>query len=82
LLREVANTVVSHDEQFKVVRSEIATLNLGLETLRKEVRSDVASLRQTVTEYHASVPGHGILISELEIRVRRIEEHLHLPPAT
>ncbi len=38
-------------------------------------------LRQTLIEYHASVLGHGILISELEDRVRRIERHLSLPPA-
>jgi hypothetical protein len=34
----------------------------------------------TLTQYHSSVLGHGILISELERRVLRIEEHLHLPP--
>jgi len=45
-----------------------------------EVRSDVADLRHTLTQYHASVLGHGILISDLERRVLRIEEHLHLPP--
>jgi hypothetical protein len=33
-----------------------------------------------LTQYHASVMGHGILFSELEHRVRRIEEHLNLPP--
>ena len=45
-----------------------------------EVRSDIADLRHTLTQYHASVLGHGILISELERRVLRIEDHLHLPP--
>jgi ABC-type transporter Mla subunit MlaD len=39
------------------------------------------TLRQTLTEYHSSVIGHGILISHLEDRVRRIEHHLNLPPA-
>jgi uncharacterized coiled-coil protein SlyX len=39
-----------------------------------------ATLRQTLTEYHASVMGHGILISQLEDRVRRIEQHLDLSP--
>jgi hypothetical protein len=34
-----------------------------------------------VIVYHASVIGHGILISELDRRLRRIEDHLHLPPA-
>jgi hypothetical protein len=79
LLREVANTVVSHDERFKELRAEMATLRGDVDGLRKEVRSDIASLRQTVTEYHASVLGHGILISELERRVLRIEDHLNLP---
>ena len=40
-----------------------------------------ATLRQTLTQYHASVMGHDILFSELEHRVRRIEEHLNLPPS-
>lgn len=44
------------------------------------VKADVASLRQTLTEYHASVLGHGVMISSLEDRVRRIERHLNLPP--
>lgn len=45
-----------------------------------EVKHDVVSLRQTLTEYHASVLGHGVMISDLEDRVRRIERHLNLPP--
>jgi hypothetical protein len=35
-----------------------------------------------MTEYHASVLGHRILISELEGRIRRIEDHQDLPPTT
>jgi signal transduction histidine kinase len=42
-------------------------------------RADLAELRQTVTHYHSSVVGHGILISDLEARVRRVEKHLDLP---
>jgi hypothetical protein len=79
LLREVANTVVSHDERLKDPRAEMAALRTDVDGLRKEVRSDNASLRQTSTEYHASVLGHGILISELQRRVLRIEDHLNLP---
>ena len=44
------------------------------------MRSHIGGLRQQVTEYHSSVLGHGILISELDQRVRRLEEHLGLPP--
>jgi len=36
------------------------------------------TLRQTVVEYHSPVIGHGIPISKLEHRVRRIEAHLNL----
>ena len=46
-----------------------------------DLSADVGGLRQQVTEYHASVLGHGVLISELDQRVRRIERHLNLPPA-
>jgi ABC-type transporter Mla subunit MlaD len=41
----------------------------------------LASLRETVTHYHSTVVGHGILYSEIEERVRRIERHLKLEPA-
>ena len=47
-----------------------------------DLESGQASLRQEVAQYHASVMGHGILISELDQRVRRIEEHLNLPHTT
>ena len=46
-----------------------------------DLSADLAGLRETLTHYHASVLGHGVLISELEERVRRIERHLHLEPA-
>jgi hypothetical protein len=41
----------------------------------------LADLRTAVTNYHSTVLGHGILISELDERVRRIERHLKLEPA-
>ncbi|HEY3910346.1 MAG TPA: hypothetical protein VGM07_10685 [Stellaceae bacterium] len=47
-----------------------------------ELTTDVAGLRETLTHYHATVLGHGILYSELDERVRRIERHLRLDPAT
>ena len=46
-----------------------------------DLTHDVHSMREALTSYHASVLGHGILISELDARVRRIEHHLDLPPA-
>ncbi len=35
---------------------------------------EIARLRADVAAYHASVVGHGILISELDERLRRIEQ--------
>jgi transcriptional regulator of aromatic amino acid metabolism len=46
-----------------------------------DLTGQVKSLPEPVTSYHASVLGHGILLSELNARVRRIEHHLNLPPA-
>jgi chromosome segregation ATPase len=48
-------------------------------TTRKELREQIVGLRRAVVEYHTSVIGHGVLISELEARMRRVEQHLNLP---
>jgi signal transduction histidine kinase len=65
------------------LRSEISSLRADVAadvaTIRKEVSEQVAGLRRAVVEYHSSVIGHGVLISELEARVRRVEQHLNLP---
>ena len=42
-------------------------------------KDDLARLRQTVVEYHSAVIGHGVLISELDDRLRRVEQHIGLP---
>jgi hypothetical protein len=46
-----------------------------------DLAAGLASLPDAVTHYHSSVLGHGMLISELDERVRRIERHLKLVPA-
>jgi ABC-type transporter Mla subunit MlaD len=46
-----------------------------------DLAAGLASLRDAVTHYHSSVLGHGLLISELDEQVRRIERHLKLAPA-
>jgi uncharacterized protein involved in exopolysaccharide biosynthesis len=65
------------------LRSEIGSLRADvaadIATIRKELGEQVAGLRRAVVEYHSSVIGHGVLISELEARVRRVEQHLDLP---
>ena len=71
-------------------RSEVAEVKSDMHTLRADVAADILSarkelseqivgLRRAVIEYHTSVIGHGVLISELEARMRRVEQHLNLP---
>ena len=66
------------------VRSEMISLRADvasdLAMLRRDMGHQIAGLRQAVTQYHSSVIGHGFLISDLEARVRRVEQHLELPP--
>lgn len=65
------------------VRSEMQSLRADVASdllvARKETSDQIAGLRRAVIEYHSSVIGHGVLISELEARVRRVEQHLNLP---
>lgn len=54
-----------------------AELRSEMHALRGE---QVVGLRRTVVEDHTSVIGHGIIISGLEARLRRVEQHLDQPP--
>lgn len=75
------------NEIIGVVNDHTAKLNELAEIVNRHDRklddltTDIAGLREAVTHYHATVLGHGILYSELDERVRRIERHLKLGPA-
>ena len=60
----------------KSLRADVAA---DLLKMQKETREQIAGLRRAVVEYHSTVVGHGMLISDLDERVRRIEQHLDLP---
>jgi hypothetical protein len=77
LLTEVAGSVAGHDAKLDDIAAHLADHDRKLDDLT----AGLASLREAVTHYHSSVIGHGILISELDERVRRIERHLKLEPA-
>jgi predicted nucleic acid-binding Zn-ribbon protein len=69
------------------VRSETAGVRSEMKSLRADVTSEiermserVAHLNRAVIEYHSSAVGHGILISEFEDRLRRVEQQLKIPP--
>ncbi len=59
------------------LRADVAS---DLIATRKELSEQVVGLRRAVVEYHSAVIGHGVIISELEARVRRLEQRLDLPP--
>lgn len=89
--REIRGILNEHspvlNEHSRVLNEHTRVLNEHTLTLHdhdrrfNDLTSEVHSLPEAVTSYHASVLGHGILISELDARVRRIEHHLDLPPA-
>jgi hypothetical protein len=58
------------------LRADVASDML---TMQKDTREQIVGLRRAVIEYHSAVVGHGVIISELEERVRRLEQHLNLP---
>ena len=65
------------DSKLNSLRADVAS---DLVLLRKDLSEQIVGLRRAVVEYHSTTVGHGILISELEARVRRVGQHLNLPP--
>ena len=62
------------------VASDFIDVRREIAGVRKDLGEQIVGLRRAVIEYHTSVVGHGVLISELEARLRRVEQHLDLPP--
>ena len=61
------------------VASDLLEVRKEIAGLRKETREQIVGVRRALIEYHSAVVGHGMLISDLEERVRRLEQHLDLP---
>lgn len=58
--------------------SDLMSLDAKIDATRKDLSEQIVGLRRAVIEYHTSAIGHGVLISELEARLRRVEQHLNL----
>jgi ATP-dependent Clp protease ATP-binding subunit ClpA len=85
---EIAELRSEMRAEFSNVRSELRS---ELRSLRADVASDmmdlekrlevqIAGLRRAVMEYHSSAIGHGVLITELDERLRRVEQRLDIAP--
>ena len=80
LLTEVAQRVAEHGRRFDQLTHRVDQLAAEIARLRTEFAADIAGLRQTIADYHHSVVGHGMLLSGLEGRMLRVEQHLRFEP--
>ena len=74
LLREMRGEIQN-------VRVDVRSLDAKIDATRRDLSDQIVGLRRAVIDYHTSTIGHGVLISELEARLRRVEKHLGLESA-
>ena len=79
-IRQIRADFATKSDLSSEIRSLRADVASDLLSTRKELSEQIVGLRRAVIEYHTSVIGHGVLISELEARLRRVEQHIGLPP--
>jgi hypothetical protein len=76
------NTKMATKDDIADVGSEVHSLRADVASdmlsLEKRLGDRIATLNRAVMEYHSSAIGHGMLYSEIDERVRRIEQHLQL----
>ena len=83
LLRGIRGDVAKVDVKVDDLKSELHSLRADVASdmlrMEKDTRDQIVGLRRAVVEYHSTAIGHGLIISELEARMRRVEQHLNLP---
>lgn len=70
-MRDVMVTKAELRSEINSLRADVASDIMNLD---KRLGDQIVGLRRSVMEYHSSVIGHGVLLTELEERVRRLEE--------
>jgi hypothetical protein len=76
-LADVKNDIADVRSDVKSLAADVAT---DLMTVEKRLSDRINHLNRAVMEYHSSAVGHGVLFSEIDERLRRVEQHLKLPP--
>ena len=83
LLQDVAQRVVAIerrlDEHTLKLNELIAAVNQHSQQI-DDLSAGLRELRTSVDQYHGAVLGHGIDLTRLGERVKRIEDHLELGP--
>ena len=88
LLRDIREDMVTKKD-IAEVKNDIADVRSGVNSLRADVASDliliekrlsdrISHVNNAVVQYHSTTVGHGVLIGELDERLRRVEQHLKL----
>jgi hypothetical protein len=79
LKTEMKADIAEMKADMRSLRADVAADFVSMQAENKATRDQIVGLRRAIVEYHSAVIGHGVLISELEARVRRVEQHLNLP---
>lgn len=77
LKSELKNDIADVRSEVKSLRADVASDLINVE---QRLGERISHLNRAVMEYHSSAVGHGVLISEFEERLRRVEQHLKLSP--
>jgi hypothetical protein len=68
------------DHRTVELKADIHTLRGGVAAdLLKDTREQITGLRRAIVDYHSTAIGQGAHISQLQVRMRRVEQHLNLP---
>lgn len=60
------------------LRSEMRDVASDLLVTRKELSEQIVGLRRAMIDYHTTIVGHANRTTDLEARLRRVEQHLNL----
>jgi hypothetical protein len=87
-IRDMHDAMATKDDLAKLrseLRSELHSLGAVVASdmldMEKRMNDQFVTLRRSVMEYHSTAVGHGLLYSELEERVRKIEQRLAMGPS-
>ena len=75
-LSEQAHALAQFRKEVAVKFQNVAAQFANVDAQFRNVNAELRDMRQAVNAYHGSVLGHGILVSELESKVGRIEDRL------
>jgi len=78
-MREIMATKDDIADVRSEMKSGFADVASDMILLEKRLSDQIVGLRRAVMEYHSSTIGHGVLMTEMDDRLRRVEQHLNLP---